>query len=293
MNQNKNFVRSIRSAGIHVGIVGGVLCTLLFSTMAGADDNFAAVYTNSVGPIMDFNADCWNEANPIKVAMYPQVITTPTKPNAAIAALTVKAAHNDQWLALLIEWDDTTRSDRLVVDQFGDQVAVEFPIDANSKALPSPMMGNPGGRVNILQWRAAFQRDIDQGKPQIQDLYPNAVFDVYPDQVLRATDSNPYSGALGVDNSISRAHESPVLDQIAEGWGTLTTKPDQHADGKGIWENGRWRVIITTPLATESVNSLRLTGTQSTHVAFAVWDGGNQEVGSRKAWSMWVPLALE
>ncbi len=65
-------------------------------------------------------------------------------------------------------------------------------------------------------------------------------------------------GALGVDNPISRPKASPVLDQMAEGWGTMTVKPDQHADGKGIWGNDVWRVVITVPLATESANSPRL-----------------------------------
>ncbi|CAK0740749.1 EB_dh domain-containing protein [Gammaproteobacteria bacterium] len=293
MNQNQPPIRLIRLLARYAMSIVGILGVLLFPVLAGAEDNLAAVYTNSKGPILDANAEFWHEANAVKVAMYPQMVTTPTKPEAAITSLTVKAAHNDQWLAILIEWPDATRNDLLVVDQFGDQVAVEFPIDANPNALPSPMMGNPGGRVNILQWRAALQRDIDQGELKIQDLYPNAVFDIYPDQVLRATDSRPYSGALGVDNPVSRAHQSPVLDQMAEGWGTLTTKPDQHADGKGIWENGTWRVIITTSLSTADTNSLHLSAGQFTNVAFAVWEGGNKEVGSRKAWSAWVPFTLE
>ncbi|CAK0768009.1 EB_dh domain-containing protein [Gammaproteobacteria bacterium] len=282
-----------RSHTLLKGLVLGVVGTMLLSAPAGAEDHLKAIHAAGTGPILDPHAPFWNQATAVKVTMMPQMITNPTKPDAAITALNVKAANNGQWLAILIEWPDATPSDRIVGDQFGDQVAVEFPIDANPNALPSPMMGHPGGRVNILQWRAAFQHDIDHGAPQIKDFYPNAVFDVYPDQVLRATDTIPYSGALGVDNPISRGRQSPVLDQMAEGFSTLTTKPDQHADGKGIWENGGWHVVITTPLVTESTNAPHLAVGQSTNAAFAVWDGGNKEVGSRKAWSAWVPLTLE
>jgi hypothetical protein len=204
----------------------------------------------------------------------------------------VKAAHNGQWVAILLEWKDPTKSDRIVLDEFGDQVAVELPVHYKKDAPPSPMMGNPGGRVNIWQWRAAFQHDIEKGEPQVRDLYPNTLVDVYPDQVLQAIDARPYMGALGVDNPISRPKGTPVLDQMAEGWGTMTVHPEQNADGKGVWKDGGWRVVITHPLVTASEHHMRLQPDGETLIAFAVWDGGNREVGSRKAWSAWVPFKL-
>jgi DMSO reductase family type II enzyme heme b subunit len=51
-----------------------------------------------------------------------------------------------------------------------------------------------------------------------------------------------------------------------------------------------WHVVITTPMATESANSPRFEPGGSSVAAFAVWEGGSREVGSRKAWSSWVPL---
>jgi DMSO reductase family type II enzyme heme b subunit len=144
-----------------------------------------------------------------------------------------------------------------------------------------------------MQWRAAFQRDLDQGEPQVRDLYPNAQVDVYPDQVLRVTDARPYMGAVGLDNPISHPKRSPVLDQMAEGWGTMTVEPDQDADGQGRWQDGRWRVVMTQPLASGSAGDPSLAAGAATLVAFAVWEGGHREVGARKAWSFWVPLKLD
>ncbi|MFZ5509572.1 MAG: ethylbenzene dehydrogenase-related protein [Pseudomonadota bacterium] len=244
------------------------------------------------GPLLDPDAAVWQSAREVSVTMLPQNVATPMHLNAAVKELKVKAAHNGQWLALRLEWKDPTRNDTMVTDQFGDQVAVELPLDAKPDALPSPMMGHKGGRVNILQWRAPFQRDMEKGEPDVKTLYPNAHADLYPDQVLRVTDARPYMGALGVDNPVSRPKQSPVLDQMAEGWGTMTVKPDQHADGKGVWENGTWKVVITLPLVSGGSNAPRLAPGDTTAVAFAVWEGGNQEVGARKAWSHWVPLQL-
>jgi DMSO reductase family type II enzyme heme b subunit len=224
--------------------------------------------------------------------MLPQTVTLPNHAEPAIKELAVRAVHNGGWIAFLIEWKDSTLSDRVVLDNFGDQVAVELPVDIKANP-PSPMMGNPNGRVNIMQWRAAFQHDLDQGPPTVRALYPNAWADVYPDEVLGAADARPYSGALGIENPISRGRATPVLDQMAEGWGTMTVKPDQHALGKGIWKNGVWRVVITRPMVSDDLNAPRLLPGDRTVAAFAVWDGGNREVGARKAWASWLPLVIQ
>jgi Ethylbenzene dehydrogenase len=270
----------------------GALLLLLTTAPAWAQSPIVAVRVSGAGPIVDPLTPIWKDARPVTVTMIPQMVALPHKPDAAVKTLTVRALHNNGWIALLIEWKDPTRSDTVILDNFGDQVAVQLPVDAASATPPSPMMGNPGGRVTIMQWRAAFQRDIDDHPPTIRDLYPNAWTDVYPDEVLGATDARPYTGALGVENPISRGRASPVLDQMAEGWGSMTVKPDQHALGKGIWKDGTWRVVITRPLVSDDVNAPRLVVGDRTVVAFAAWEGGNREVGARKSWSPWVPLIV-
>jgi DMSO reductase family type II enzyme heme b subunit len=263
---------------------------LALAAPVAAQTPITAVRIGGAGPITDPLAPAWAKARPLKVAMLPQTVALPRKPDAAVKELTVRALHNGGWIAVLIEWKDATLSDRIVLDNFGDQVAVQLPVQKT--APPSPMMGNPGGRVNIMQWRAAFQRDLEKGPPTVRDLYPNAWADVYPDEVMSASDARPYTGALGVENPISRGRASAVLDQMAEGWGSMTVKPDQHALGKGVWKDGTWRVVITRPMVSDDANAPQLLAGDRTFAAFAVWEGGNREVGSRKAWSAWVPLTL-
>ena len=79
---------------------------------------------------------------------------------------------------------------------------------------------------------------------------------------------------------------------MAEGWGTMTVKPDQHVLGMGQWKDGLWHVVITRPLASDDLNAPQLTPGDRTVVGFAVWEGGEREVGARKAWAPWVPLAI-
>lgn len=264
---------------------------LLTAASAAAQAPLTAVRVPGAGPITDPMGAFWARARPARVAMLPQTVTLPHNPEPAVKELVVRAVHNGGWLAFLIEWKDPTISNKIILDNFGDQVAVQLPVSVKGPT-PSPMMGNPGGRVNIMQWRAAFQRDLDYAAPTVRDLYPNAWADVYPDEVLGAADARPYTGALGLENPISRGRASPVLDQMAEGWGTMTVKPDQHALGMGLWRGGMWHVVIARPLASDDVNAPQLAPRDRTVAGFAVWEGGHREVGSRKAWAPWVPLVI-
>lgn len=260
---------------------------------AGAQTALQAGRVPAGTPLLDPDAAVWEQAPAVQVTLLPQTMTLPMHFAPAVRGLSVRAAHDGTVLALRLEWQDASKSDRLVVGEFGDQVAVEFPHQFKKDALPSPMMGNPGGRVEVWQWRAAFQADLERGRPlDTKDLYPNAHVDVYPDQVLQATDARPYLGAVGVDNLITRGTRTSVLEQVAEGWGTLTIQPDdQQADGKGAWRDGVWRVVMTHPLDGGPAD-VRFAPGGETAAAFAVWDGGNREVGPRKAWAPWVAVQL-
>lgn len=185
----------------HLGfvIVACLASSLAFATHASGEELLQAVRVKDPGHLANLHASFWKQAPAMHVTMLPQVIAIPMQPNVSVTSLSVKAVHNGQWLAIRLEWKDSTKNDRIVSDTFADQVAVELPVHYKKDALPNPMMGNPGGRVIIWQWRAAFQRDVDKGEPTVRDLYPNTLIDIYPDQVLKAIDVRPYTGALGVD----------------------------------------------------------------------------------------------
>ncbi|MBF0308318.1 MAG: hypothetical protein HQL56_02155 [Magnetococcales bacterium] len=265
-------------------------------TAVGADPatGLQAARVKGDGPILDPSSPVWNSAKPVTVNMAAQTVATPQNANPSIKEMTVRSVHNGEWLGVLIEWKDPSRNDTVVVDRFGDQVAIELPVVFKPDAPANPMMGAPGERVNIIQWRAAFQADLDRGRDiEVHDLYPNAVADLYPDQVLKTIDLRPYAGAVGMDNPVAKHRASPVLDQLAEGFGSLTVKQHQEADGKGYWRDGMWHVVITAPMGPDGANGPRLLPGANSVMAFAVWDGSEAEVGSRKAWSDWVPLSLD
>ncbi len=117
----------------------------------------------------------WNsDQGPQKltVELGPQLITNPQWPNPSIKAVTLSAARTETEIAVRLEWDDSaadqgsghTRS-------YTDQAAVMFPLD-RSKAIPPLTMGWETEVVNIWQWKAGRQSQMEVGsrKTPVDDL---------------------------------------------------------------------------------------------------------------------------
>jgi hypothetical protein len=251
---------------------------------------FTGTRVDARGPFLDPEAPHWADVPATTVRLFPQEMTTPHHPEPSVDQVEMRVIHNGTWIGVRLEWTDETKDIVFTTDTYGDQAAIQFPVEVDP--LPLPMMGDEENAVNILQWRAAFQRDLEVGSLDIRDLYPNALIDVYPDQTLRVVDQRAYTGALGVDNPVARPDLSPVLDMVAKGFGSTTVKRMQHGDGRGIWRDNRWQVVITRPLARIGKWDPDLRLGQSTNIAVAIWDGSHGEVGARKAWSNWVAVEL-
>ena len=273
-----------------LGLVLLALPTSAVAEEAGAPAGVAMATVAGKGAITD--ADAFAQAPLSKVALLPQVVTTPRQPAPATASLDVRAVRNEDHAGFLLEWDDDSADVRATIDAFGDMVAVEVPVAAGPP--PAPFMGNKGGRVQILQWRADWQTDVDKGAVTMRELYPNAyAADFHHEDHLPAAEAAAYRGAVSLGNPMSdRQRTSSVQDLMAEGFGSLTPRATQAAAGKATHDGKRWHVVITRPLAATGDPAASLAPGTATHVAFAVWNGSHREVGARKAWAAWVPLEV-
>lgn len=288
------FVRSrTRLAGLAVTAVTA-LTTAPFA--AQADIRAVAVAADASKP--DPAAAYWANAPAEKIVLIAQPMAVPRPATTATAELQVQAVHNRDHLAIRLSWQDDDRSEAGHLGEFSDAVAVEFPVKSN-EAPPPVFMGTVDNPVHIFHWRAQYQRDAEQGKPTMKDLYPNASIDIYP---LEFKDP----GTLGQSPEAAREQFSPgraegnpqsyaksgVDEIVAEGFSTSAVQEGHGSAGKGVHAGGRWSVVISRELRREGGSVLTAGG--KTFVGFAVWQGGKDEVGSRKSVTMvWTPLALD
>lgn len=80
---------------------------------------------------------------------------------------------------------------------------------------------------------------------------------------------------------------------VAHGFGTATRVPFERLDSSAVRTQDGWAVVISRPLRVKPEEGANLQGRRSIPVAFAVWDGANQERDGFKAVTLeWWQLRL-
>jgi hypothetical protein len=129
-------------------------------------------------PLSDPLSAAWNGTPETSVMLLPQTVAYPNLIKQSVKELRVRALADAQFLAVRLEWNDPSLDEKLEVDKFTDGVAVEVPLGDPDKT--NPMMGDPANPVFILHWKAAWQRDVDRGRADVQDYHPGFISDRPP-----------------------------------------------------------------------------------------------------------------
>ena len=201
----------------------------------------------------------WNQAVPTTFVLVPQIIGKDRFFKPSNDTITVRALFNDKMVALLMEWDDRSKSipgDELA-EKIGDPpisedgVSVQLPI-----TIPTEMekpyfgMGDTSHPVNIWHWK---------------------------------------SGTTEAPETIAIAN--------ARGFGDIEKRDaadDTGLQAKSSYADGTWRVMITRSLTTsDAENDLQFIEGKFIPVAFAAWDGSNSESGSEHTMTTWYWLLLK
>ena len=229
--------------------------------------------------------------HPAKLLM--QDVVDPRLMQASTTTVRVQAVTDGQQIAFRLSWNDPTQDDLPGPGRFADAVAVQLPAKTVSD-VPNPQMGEAGKPVEITFWSASFQAMVNGRKDEITAIYPQAKIDHYPFEAASLKPGSPaqqemakrYAPARNVGNPVSGPRSVPVQDLVAEGPGTLQAAEKAISTGVGKHSQDGWTVLLIRPLP----NGAQIGG--RTQVAFAVWEGSHQEVGSRKMRSGWIPLSI-
>lgn len=246
----------------------------------------------------DPSAAYWAGAPEVNVSLIGQPMVVPRPSTTTTANLTVQAVHDGKRVAFRLRWSDKDKSEAGPLGKFSDAAAIQFP-SGNPEFPPPVMMGAKGLPVHIFHWRAQYQRDREKGKPTMKDLYPNGSVDIYPMEFpseeaskgLSEKDQEKFSPARAEGNP--QAYSKTGVDEIiAEGFSTSQVQEGHTSSGMGAWKDGTWTLVVSRPLAIEGGSVIKPGG--KSFAAFAIWQGEEGEVGSRKCLTMaWSTLLVK
>lgn len=255
-------------------------------------------------PAIDNPLDpAWDKVAVVEVSLAPQQVAQPVLEKGTITKLRVQAVRDDKRYVWRLGWDKPQMAETMDTAKFTDAIAMQFPL-ADSAPYT---MGGPGLPVRMLYWRAAWQKDVDQGFQGLGGLHPNTDSDLYwfakgkSDSELHAADGS-------IDNEAAKQwmvaaksgnpmadynRKQPVEELTAHGFGSGTHVGDSPTQGRGVWQDGKWYVVFDRPINPKDPLIERFNASPDKQmIAFAVWDGDNANRGGKKQITNWLPMRI-
>ena len=275
-----------------------VLITALVTQCLGAEIVSNKIEIDLVKAIKDENI--WKSVKPEVISLMAQPMIAPRPKTTETSKINVQSLHNNKHIAFRLEWDDQDFSEAGKLGEYSDGVALQFPVKDGTP--PIVFMGSKDNPVHLYHWRAMYQHDRDTGRiKDIKGVYPNLNPDIYymdykDEGNLKGhfseEDKKIYNPGRAAGNPQSFPKVNGVDEIFAEGYGSSAVQDIAEAEANGVWKNKKWTIVIVRPMKS-SVGSELAVGKDS-NIAFAVWQGGKGEAGSRKSVTMmWTPLKIK
>lgn len=273
----------------------------------------------AVGGLPDSPGDeIWNTTNSVELPMAGQIVASPRFWTPSANSIKIKSMYNNEDIAFLIEWDDMTNEQSEV---YSDAVALQFPTKI-PEGLKKPYfaMGESGKSVVLWHWRA-YEESLHAAEKEAGDDSETAtdggsvvageqeetghaeeVEETAEEVVEEAEVVEAQTQEESAEEKTTEAPEDKFKDFMtiremnAKGFKNLSVQPSNSQDskGKGYWENGKWKVMITRPLVTgDKKIDIQFETGKLIPYALAVWDGSNKEIGGQKSITSWYYLTLE
>ncbi len=276
-----------------------LICFMMSSFLALGSDVYSVKKVSAdLTKITHASDEYWKGIPEAKIELTGQMVVKPMTAKVQTETVKVQIIHNGNYIAFRLRWADKEKSEAGKLATFSDAVALEFPVKDNLNP-PPVYMGEKDNPVHLFHWRAQYQYDEEHGKKDIKDIYPNKSTDIYPNEfpdrgnLKPATREQQEMFAHGVAAGNPQSSRKAAVDELmAEGFGSSAAREDRDSVGQGEWEDGEWTVVISRALKRKNGSILEV-GKNSSY-GVAVWQGGKDEVGSRKSLTMdWIPFKIE
>ena len=232
----------------------GALLSALNVPLATSAANSVSVERIAEAVPLDPQSPLWDRAKDAEIALSAQQIYQPG--GGTTRAVLVRALEDGQNFSARISWEDTTKNDTLGSVP-SDSAAIQLPIDPTH--LPYQCMGQSTSRVNIWQWKAAWEREARDSLGMVAQEMTSAGVRNY------------------TSNGICKAVETPGVSPLVQ----------SYHDGK------MWHVVFKRSLSAGEMGTAPLNPEVTSSIAFAVWNGARGEARGMKAVSTWNTLTFQ
>ncbi len=259
---------------------------------------FVPQVQRSAIPLDPFNP-LWQLMPATEAPLNRQTDTMPVLARSTVNAAEVRAVSDGEWIVWRLSWLDEAPDRNVDPGRFCDAAALQFPVSLGA----AHTMGDDQHLVQILHWKALWQKDIDEHFQDVQDLHPNYWTDLYwfakgpaPNRVpddFEDPRSHQWFAAYSAGNPVADfLRRRPVEELAATGFGSLTTHALSMTDGRGEWRDGLWSVTFVRPMRTDDPLDYQFWRGGRGQVGIAVWNGGDGNVGGRKHWANWIDFEV-
>jgi len=276
-----------------------MIVTLVLSCQfVRAADYLVKKVSADLSRVAQVSAEYWQGVPEVKVDLLAQMMVKPKPAKVLTESAKVQIVHNGKYIAFKVRWADKEKSEAGKLGEFSDAVALEFPVLDNQDPPPI-FMGAKDNPVHLFHWRAQYQYDEEHGKKGIKDIYPNLSADMYPNEFVdrgslkaaKEEETEIFSPGKVAGNPQS-SQKKAVDEMMAEGFGSSVVRKDTESIAHGEWKNGEWVVVISRALKRPNGSVLEVG--KGAAFGLAVWQGGQDEVASRKSITMqWAPFKVE
>lgn len=275
-----------------------VITVILSGQFVKAADYSVKKVSADLSKVSQVSAKYWQGVSEVKVSMLAQMMVKPKPAKVQTESAKVQIVHDGKYIAFKIRWTDKEKSEAGKLGEFSDAVALEFPVLDNQNPPPI-FMGIKDNPVHLFHWRAQYQYDEEHGKKAIKDIYPNLSADMYPNEfadrgsLKAASEENTEIFSPGKSAGNPQSSQKKAVDEMmAEGFGSSVVRKDTDSIAHGEWRDGEWVVVISRAL--KRPNGSVLDVGKGSSFGLAVWQGGQDEVASRKSITMqWTPFKVE
>ncbi len=208
----------------------------------------------------DPDSPLWDEADWVELKLSTQLTVPPRWPFATIDEIAVAALYNERELGLSLEWGDHTEDLEHAED--AGELAGEPGLAASEVILPT--------RDDLAEFRNGTFADA------LSVLFPPAAGEGTrkpyfamgaPDAPLQALS---FRADRGAQKSTRRGFDAPPEDV-------------EELFANARFDDGRWKLVLKMTIEDDE----RFLPGNYLPIAFAAWDGGNGENGSRCSLSSW------